>query len=88
MRHGRHISVLEPREGGRRPREGETEGRRRSRPMSLTQERKDNVIRRVGATTGEPDGPAVRPGTAMIDMTTGLYSTIGILAALQERETS
>ncbi len=23
--------------------------------MSLTQERKDNVIRRVGATTGEPD---------------------------------
>ena len=55
MRHGRHISVLEPREGGRRPREGETEGRRRSRPMSLTQERKDNVIRRVGATTGEPD---------------------------------
>ena len=40
------------------------------------------------STTGEPDGPAVRPGTAMIDMTTGLYSTIGILAALQERETS
>ena len=55
MRHGRHISVLEPREGGRRPREGETEGRRRSRPMSLTQERKDKVIRRVGATTGEPE---------------------------------
>lgn len=40
------------------------------------------------STTGEPDGPAVRPGTAMIDMTTGLYSTIGILAALQERGTS
>ncbi|MSX02023.1 MAG: CoA transferase [Actinobacteria bacterium] len=38
--------------------------------------------------TGEPDGPAVRPGTAMIDMTTGLYSAIGILAALQERERS
>jgi hypothetical protein len=45
VRHWRHVSVLEPR----------TEGRRRSRLMSLTQERKDNVIRRVGATTGEPD---------------------------------
>ncbi len=38
--------------------------------------------------TGEPDGDAMRPGTAIADMTTGLYAAIGTLAALQERERS
>ncbi len=38
--------------------------------------------------TGEADGAAMRPGTAIADMTTGLYATIGTLAALQERERS
>jgi crotonobetainyl-CoA:carnitine CoA-transferase CaiB-like acyl-CoA transferase len=38
--------------------------------------------------TGEPDGEAMRPGTAIADMTTGLYATIGTLAALKERDGS
>ncbi|HEY5142924.1 MAG TPA: CoA transferase [Solirubrobacteraceae bacterium] len=35
--------------------------------------------------TGEPDGRPLKPGTALIDMLTGLYATIGTLAALQAR---
>jgi formyl-CoA transferase/CoA:oxalate CoA-transferase len=35
--------------------------------------------------TGEADGPPLRFPTPMADMTTGLYATIGILAALQAR---
>lgn len=35
--------------------------------------------------TGEPEGAPVRFPTPMADMTTGLYATIGILAALQAR---
>ena len=35
--------------------------------------------------TGTPDGPATKPGTALADMLTGLYATIGTLAALQAR---
>ncbi len=35
--------------------------------------------------TGEPDGRALKPGTALIDMLTGLYATIGTLAALEAR---
>jgi crotonobetainyl-CoA:carnitine CoA-transferase CaiB-like acyl-CoA transferase len=35
---------------------------------------------------GEPDGPPTRFPTPMADMTTGLYATIGILAALQSRQ--
>jgi len=35
--------------------------------------------------TGEPDGRPMKPGTALIDMLTGLYATIGTLAALQAR---
>ena len=35
--------------------------------------------------TGEPDGPPTRFPTPMADMTTGMYATIGILAALQAR---
>ncbi|MGD2048539.1 MAG: CoA transferase [Chloroflexota bacterium] len=38
--------------------------------------------------TGEPDGAPMRFPTPMADMTTGLYATIGILAALQARQQS
>lgn len=38
--------------------------------------------------TGEPDGAPMRFPTPMADMTTGLYATIGILAALQARAQS
>ena len=38
--------------------------------------------------TGDPDGPARKPGTALADMITGLYATIGTLAALQARGAS
>ncbi len=38
--------------------------------------------------TGAADGPATRPGTALIDLTTGLYAATGTLAALREREQS
>lgn len=35
--------------------------------------------------TGDPDGPPRKPGTALADMLTGLYATIGTLAALHAR---
>lgn len=38
--------------------------------------------------TGEPDGRAMRPGTAIADLVCGLYATIGTLAALSERRDS
>jgi crotonobetainyl-CoA:carnitine CoA-transferase CaiB-like acyl-CoA transferase len=38
--------------------------------------------------TGAADGPATKPGTALIDLATGLYAATGTLAALQERERS
>jgi crotonobetainyl-CoA:carnitine CoA-transferase CaiB-like acyl-CoA transferase len=38
------------------------------------------------STTGWPDGPPTRTGTAMGDILAGLSVTIGILAALQNRE--
>ena len=38
--------------------------------------------------TGEPDGRAMRPGTAIADLVCGLYATIGTLAALRERDGS
>jgi len=38
--------------------------------------------------TGEPDGEPMRFPTPMADMTTALYATIGVLAALQAREKS
>jgi formyl-CoA transferase/CoA:oxalate CoA-transferase len=38
--------------------------------------------------TGEPDGAPMRFPTPMADMTTALYATIGVLAALQARERS
>ncbi|MCU0313207.1 MAG: CoA transferase [Solirubrobacteraceae bacterium] len=38
--------------------------------------------------TGSPDGHPRKPGTALVDMLTGLYATIGTLAALHARERS
>jgi CoA:oxalate CoA-transferase len=38
--------------------------------------------------TGEPGGPPVRPGTSMGDIAAGLFTAIGVLAALHERERS
>jgi len=38
------------------------------------------------AITGEPDGGPVRFPTAMADISAGIYSTIGILSALYERD--
>ncbi|MFY0635305.1 MAG: CoA transferase [Vannielia sp.] len=35
--------------------------------------------------TGDPDGPPTRFGVAVTDIVTGLYSTIGILAAVEQR---
>jgi len=36
--------------------------------------------------TGEPDGEPMKVGVAIVDVTTGLYAAIGILAALQARQ--
>ena len=38
------------------------------------------------AATGEPDGPPTRAGISAADLTAGLYATIGILAALHQRD--
>jgi len=38
--------------------------------------------------TGDPNGEAMRPGTAIADLVCGLYATIGTLAALSERRES
>ncbi|UCH86821.1 MAG: CoA transferase [Dehalococcoidia bacterium] len=42
----------------------------------------------VMSITGEPDGPPVRPGLSLGDIAAGLYTAIGVLAALRERERS
>lgn len=36
--------------------------------------------------TGDPDGPAYRAGIAVFDVMTGLHATVGLLAALHQRE--
>ena len=36
--------------------------------------------------TGEPDGPPIRPGVNVVDMTSGLNAAAGILAALRARD--
>jgi crotonobetainyl-CoA:carnitine CoA-transferase CaiB-like acyl-CoA transferase len=36
--------------------------------------------------TGEPDRPGVRVGTSLVDLATGLWAALGIVAALHERE--
>ena len=38
--------------------------------------------------TGHPGGPVTRPGYSIGDMAGGMYTAIGVLAALHERETS
>lgn len=51
----------------------------------------DIIVQGMGgimSITGEPDGPPVRPGISQGDITAGLYTAIGILAALHERERS
>jgi CoA:oxalate CoA-transferase len=51
----------------------------------------DVVVQGMGGVmsiTGEPDGRPVKPGFSMGDITAGLYTAIGILAALHERERS
>jgi len=40
----------------------------------------------IMSTTGEPGRPAVRVGASIIDMGTGLWSIVGILTALYERQ--
>jgi len=40
----------------------------------------------IMSVTGEPDGPPVRVGVSLIDVATGQWAAIGILAALLERE--
>ncbi len=51
----------------------------------------DIVVQGMGGVmsiTGEPGRPPVRPGVSYGDVTAGLYTAIGILAALHEREAS
>ncbi len=38
--------------------------------------------------TGEPDGEPQKVGVALIDVLSGLFATVGVLAALRHRETS
>ena len=40
----------------------------------------------IMSVTGEPDRPPVRAGVSLVDQGTGLWSTIGILAALRARD--
>ncbi|HET8791565.1 MAG TPA: CaiB/BaiF CoA-transferase family protein [Modicisalibacter sp.] len=49
----------------------------------------DFMIQAMGglmSLTGEPDGQPMKTGVAITDVMTGLYATVGILAALNERE--
>ena len=51
----------------------------------------DIVVQGMGGVmsiTGHPEGPPARPGFSLGDITAGLYTAIGVLAALQEREIS
>lgn len=51
----------------------------------------DAVVQGMGgimSITGEDGGPPLRPGASVGDIVAGLFLTIGILAALQEREKS
>lgn len=42
----------------------------------------------IMSTTGEPGRPAVRVGASIVDMGTGMWALIGILAAIHERRTT
>jgi len=51
----------------------------------------DIVVQGMGGVmsiTGEPGGPPLRPGLSLGDIAAGLYTAIGVLAALHERERS
>ncbi len=51
----------------------------------------DIVVQGMGgimSITGEPGGPPVRPGISLGDIAAGLYTAIGVLSALHERERS
>lgn len=51
----------------------------------------DIIVQGMGGVmsiTGEPGGPPIRPGVSYGDVAAGLYTAIGILAALHERERS
>lgn len=51
----------------------------------------DIVVQGMGGVmsiTGEPGGPPVRPGLSLGDIAAGLFTAIGVLAALHERERS
>jgi CoA:oxalate CoA-transferase len=51
----------------------------------------DIIVQGMGgimSITGHPGGPPTRPGVSQGDLTAGLFTAIGILAALQERERS
>lgn len=51
----------------------------------------DVIVQGMGgimSVTGEPGGGPVRPGTSLGDITASLYTVIGVLAALRERERS
>jgi len=51
----------------------------------------DLLVQAVGglmSVTGEPDGPPTKVGVAVVDVICGLFATVGILAALREREHS
>jgi crotonobetainyl-CoA:carnitine CoA-transferase CaiB-like acyl-CoA transferase len=49
----------------------------------------DVIIQGVGglmSVTGQPDGPPTRVGVAVVDIASGLYSALGIVAALRRRD--
>ncbi|HEX5938798.1 MAG TPA: CaiB/BaiF CoA-transferase family protein [Dehalococcoidia bacterium] len=51
----------------------------------------DIIVQGMGGVmsiTGEPDGPPIRPGLSLGDIAAGLFTAVGILSALHERERS
>ena len=51
----------------------------------------DIIVQGMGGVmsiTGEPGGPPVRPGSSFGDIVAGLFTVIGVLSALREREES
>lgn len=51
----------------------------------------DVIVQGMGGVmsiTGYPDGPPARPGYSIGDMAGGMYTAIGVLAAMHERESS
>jgi CoA:oxalate CoA-transferase len=51
----------------------------------------DIIVQGMGgimSITGEPGGPPIRPGISQGDITAGLFTAIGVLGALHEREKS